>query len=231
MVHRSLKEMLYYNIITRDGKIEKINDFYFTDNPWVVRYIAVNKGGMLNKRLVLVSLAFVQEINKKHKEISLDLTLQQIANSPDVVEEEPISYQKEIEVSHYYDIGYYWIGSHKWGQGVVPADLKKTKTSYPDIDSYKNPNSDLKSSKEILKYHVQAEDGRIGYIKDMVINNQTWTIDFFILNSHNILPGKTIVASTGWVKEINREQKKVHFALHKKIFQSKSDNKIFFTNN
>lgn len=231
VVHRSLKEMLYYNIITRDGKIEKINNFYFSGNPWVVRYIAVNKGGMLNKRLVLVSIAFVQEVNKKKKEISLDLTLNQIINSPDVVEEEEISCQKEMEVSHYYALGYYWIGNNPWGKVLLPEDLKNA--GIPDLepDSNKKAHTNLQSIREVLKYHVQVEDGEIGYVKDMVINFRTWTIDFFILNSQNILPGKTILASSGWLKKINREERKIHFALYKKIFQRKSDNIIFFTNN
>jgi len=52
---RSTKELEHYAIGATDGDIGHVNDFYFDDDAWVVRYLVVDTGTWLAGRTVLIS--------------------------------------------------------------------------------------------------------------------------------------------------------------------------------
>ena len=54
---RSAKQMFGYAIEARDGRIGKVEDFYFDDTAWRVRYLIGETGGWLTRKAVLISPA------------------------------------------------------------------------------------------------------------------------------------------------------------------------------
>lgn len=213
-MYRHLKKLATYEIIGTDGLIGKVSDFYFDEHLWTVRYIVVNTGGWLLKNLVLLSPISIDEIDDEKREIKTRLSNEQIEQSPDFDAAKPVSRQKEIDISNYYRNGLYWIGYNTWGMVPVPTGLRDTTDPYPD-EKINPGETHLRSMKEVIGYHVQTETGELGHVTDMTISRENWSIDFFVLNTHNILPGDDISFNIRWIKDISWDTQKVYVKLSK----------------
>ena len=52
---RNFKDLRGYAIRATDGVIGKVDDFYFDDEDWGIRYLVVDTGSWLSGRKVLIS--------------------------------------------------------------------------------------------------------------------------------------------------------------------------------
>lgn len=81
---RSTKDLENYAISATDGAIGLLQDLYFDDDAWVVRYFVVNTGSWLASRSVLVSPMAVHHPNWVDQTLALSITQEQVKNSPDI---------------------------------------------------------------------------------------------------------------------------------------------------
>jgi hypothetical protein len=62
---------------------------------------------------------------------------------------------------------------------------------------------DLRSSSEVTGYHVSASDGDIGYVHDFVVDEESWSIRYLVVDTGAILPGKQVLVSPHWISHIS----------------------------
>lgn len=58
---RSIEELRGYTIGAIDGDIGSVDDFYFDDERWAVRYLVADTGGWLGGRKVLITPPALRE--------------------------------------------------------------------------------------------------------------------------------------------------------------------------
>ena len=108
-----------FTLISRDGDIGRIRDFYFDDRHWTIRYLVAEPGGWLAHRKVLISPYALRGVSSDDRSdagsIAVDLTRKQIEDSPPLDSDEPVSRQFE-EMDHgYFAWPTYWSGLYTWG--------------------------------------------------------------------------------------------------------------------
>ena len=89
---RSMKDMEDYTIGATDGIIGRVKDFYFDDDAWVIRYLVVDAGE--GQRKVLISPISIGQPNWSEKILPVSLTRRQVAHSPDIDTDKPVSRQQ-----------------------------------------------------------------------------------------------------------------------------------------
>lgn len=52
---RSMEHMRKFEIVATDGRIGAVDDFYFDDERWAIRYVVVDTGRWMPGRRVLIS--------------------------------------------------------------------------------------------------------------------------------------------------------------------------------
>jgi hypothetical protein len=127
----------------------------------------------------------------------VNLTKQQIKDSPDIDTDLPVSRQREIALHEYYPWQSYWAtGFYEggiWGIVTPPvADLAPPKAPVGDLH--------LRSTHTISGYHIETSDGQLGHLRDFIIDDETWHIEYLVIEMHSWLTGqKVLVArSRGW---------------------------------
>jgi hypothetical protein len=113
---RSLRELLGYTIKAADGRIGRVNDFFFGDQAWIVRHLTARTGGWLAAFDVLVSPDTVGVPDRSAQTLPVALTKEQVQNSPPIDADKPVSLQMEAELHWHHDWFPYWRIS---GQAVV----------------------------------------------------------------------------------------------------------------
>jgi hypothetical protein len=53
----TISDLIGYAIRATDGDLGKVDEFYFDDQSWTIRYVVVETGNWLTGRKVLISLA------------------------------------------------------------------------------------------------------------------------------------------------------------------------------
>ena len=105
---RSLDEVVGYYIKATDGEIGHIGDMIFDDTDWSIKYIVVDTGKFFSGKKVLLSLDWVGDFDWASGTVSVDLTAENIKNSPKYDPENPINREYELQLYDYYGRPKYW---------------------------------------------------------------------------------------------------------------------------
>src|SRR6266511_3801966 len=95
---RTAGELKGVTIQATDGDIGSVQDLYFDDHSWTVRYLVVDTGTWLPGRQVLISPFAFRAVSGASR-LQTTLMKDQIENSPSIATHRPVNRQLEIEYS------------------------------------------------------------------------------------------------------------------------------------
>ena len=219
----SLKELAGFSIQAQDGEIGKVNDFYFDDHEWVVRHLIDKTGfGLLGKQ-TLITPDVIEMIDLDERRLTISLIREQVENSPSRSEEKPLARDMAKKVA-----------DDNLFRRQVSGDQSGDETSFavalsaqPKIIPFKRemrqdlvpdgPN--LHSSNDVMGYQISTNNGQLGHIVDMMIDDETWAIQYLVVGSKKELDDKRILISPEHVDWISWKQKSVSVSLDKEKIQ------------
>lgn len=77
----------------------------------------------------------------------------------------------------------------------------------------------LRSAQTMIGYDIHARDGDIGHVEDFVVDDQTWMINYMIVNTGSWLPGRNVVVSPSCIETIDWSESKVHMELFRETIE------------
>lgn len=212
-MQHNVNSLIGYPISAKDGQIGKVSEFYFDDQTWTIRYLVVDTGTWLEERKVLIPRSALGTTDWLSKTFQVNLTMEQVRNSPDTDTKKTVSRQNEIELFNHYGLPVYWGDVLNDGNvGIIPfPGLVNDMSTDKKNDSQKKTKEDphLRSTKSVEGYNIQANDGEIGHVKDFIVDDKKWNLVFFIVDTHNWLPGRKVLLSPHWIRKIEWSEEKV----------------------
>jgi len=200
-----------YQLTSLDGAIGTAKDFLFDDRHWAIRYLVADTGRWLAARQVLLSPYALGGAAKNDHQLAVHLTKRQIEESPPLESDRPVSRQFETNYYQYYGWPLYWGGQYSWGAfPYIERDRAKWNEYSPGGQNW---DSHLRSVHEITGYHLHAADGDLGHVDDVIIDDDTWTIRYLIVDTRNWWPGKKVLISPRWAERVSWQERKVHVDL------------------
>jgi sporulation protein YlmC with PRC-barrel domain len=220
---RSMNELYGYTIRATDDTIGSVHDFLCDDREWKVRYLVVDTGNWLPGRKVLIAPEALSKPDWASMTLPVNLTKDQVKDSPDVDTEKPVSRQQEDALRRYYDWPLYWGGfagpAGTGGYWPTTADTEPVQQSVERTGTtavHEAPaDTHLRSAQEVSGYHIQAADGDIGHVDDFILDDDHWTIRYLVVDTRNWLPGRKVVLAPDWVDAVDWNERKVHVSLTK----------------
>jgi hypothetical protein len=221
---RSMKDMEDYTIGATDGIIGQVKDFYFDDESWVIRYLVVETGETAPRRRVLISPIAIGRPNWSEKILPVSITRLQVANSPDIDTDKPVSRQQEMGYLGYYGYGDYWGGGGLWGAGLYPdtlqagwgigssADYQKQGTLNAGMNAGmkvaggaggNRADPHLRSGNAVMRYYVHANDGDIGHVVGLIVDEKSWAIRYLVVNTSNWWMGHDVLIAPEWIDDVD----------------------------
>lgn len=217
---RSINDLENYAIHATDGIIGHVKDFYFDDKAWVIRYLVVDAGTWLSSRKVLISPIAIGHPQWMEKILPVSITKEQVKNSPDIDTDKPVSRQHEIRYLGYYGYPYYWGGIGLWGGeaypsmlmtgysgfGAMPPPLRseaEEASARAEAAQHQDDDPHLRSCKAVNGYHIQATDGDIGHVEGFLVDEETWALRYFIVNTSNWWLGHQLLIAPPWIEAVS----------------------------
>jgi len=217
MLHKA-KTLTGYQLDSRDGEMGRVEEFYFDDQRWVVRYLVVDTGSWLTGRRVLLSPYGLGAVSDVKHQISVNLSKKQIEGSPAMASHKPVSRQLHEIYSGYYGWPMYWGGPYMWGdRPTLIRDTKEWK-DHARVEGGADPH--LRNTAEVTGYTIEATDGVIGHVEDFVIDDETWAIRYLILDTRTWWAGKKVLISPKWIDRVSWGESKVFINLTREIIKA-----------
>src|ERR1700722_4138526 len=219
---RNAKDLHGFTIRATDGDIGTVDQLYFDDETWAIRYLTVETGGWLGGRPVLISPISVLLTDWQTKHLNVALTKKQVEHSPDIDTQQPVSRQHEAQYNLYYGYPYYWGGPFLWGAALNPAEVvipPPTEAALDTVDS-QSKDSHLRSTDAVADYAIEASDGEIGHVAGFVVDDAAWAIRYIEVATRNWWPGKKVLVSPAWIERVSWADSKVYTALSREAIQN-----------
>lgn len=201
---RSLNNLVGYAISANDGEIGTVSEFYFDDRSWTIRYVVADTGGWLSGRKVLISPVALGSPDWESRTFPVNLTKEQVRNSPSIDTDKPISRRNEAELHGYYGWPSYWMGGTSYG-GIQPMPLLMIDAEKEDEAPPEESESDthLRSTSQVTGNRIEATDGEIGHLESFMVDDETWAIRYLVVDTGNWLPGKRVLVSLRWIQRVS----------------------------
>ena len=203
-----------------DGEIGHVQDFYFDDLTWAIRYIVADTGSWLPGRQVLLSHQALGNhglgsFDAVTRILPVKLARQQIEDSPPIEAHRPVSRQHEENYYRYFGWTGYWQEGGMWsGSGYPFIPPPPAAPSLPPHHGH-NQRDDihLRSTKAVTGYKIQATDGPVGTVSSFMVHGKSWTIREIVAETGHWYAGKTIHLLPGDIDRISHEDSTVFMIL------------------
>jgi sporulation protein YlmC with PRC-barrel domain len=216
MLH-NVKDLRGDTIAAKDGEIGSVEQVYFDDQDWRVRYFVVDTGGWLSGRKVLISPVSVDRSRSSEHALAVGLSRDQVEHSPGVDADKPVDRQYEEAYARYYGHPLYWVPP----EGGVMPPLEPTEESSRELKAAerKAATSHLRSSEEVIGYSIQAADGRIGHVEDLRVDDRNWAVSDLVVDTRDWLPSKKVLVPPSAVEHIDWRAREVRLRVRRQDLQ------------
>lgn len=197
-----------------DGDVGHVEDTYFDDRSWAVRYLVTDTGSWLAGRKVLISPHAFRGLDRIGKRMVVQLTKKQIEECPPVEAHKPVSRQYEERYYLHYGFPFYWQGDGLWGMSGFPITSlppQENPVAVPSSSSScccptEADDPHLRSTQAVNGYQIKATDGTIGHVCDFIMDDKSWAIQQLVVKIGGWLSGTKVLIDTAIVDRISYEE-------------------------
>jgi hypothetical protein len=65
----------------------------------------------------------------------------------------------------------------------------------------------------VMGYAIRSEDGEIGHVKDVLVDDKAWAIRYLVVDTEQWWAGKTVLVSPGWLTQVAWAESKTLFCI------------------
>ena len=206
---RSIKELNGYQILATDGECGTVKDILFDDESNIARYIVVNTGGWLTGRQVLISPVAIDQPDFDSHNFPTVLTKANIEESPTIEADYPVSRQYESALASFYNWPMYWGAA---ASSVLSRQMTSAEVAMQVKENEGDPH--LRSTREVTGYQIQCMKGPLGHIEDLIVDTESWSLRYLIIDTKDWLPAsKKVIIAFDWITHFTWEDRKAHVDL------------------
>ena len=206
-----------------DGEIGSVDDLYFDDQSWRVRYLVVDTGRWLSGRKVLVTPESVVKPWHHEPTIAVKPTREQIRSSPDIDTAKPISRVAEELLHGHYQWTPYWDPTVAPIPPMLPPppaltveeDRQEAGTTAESLAEVR-----LRSANELAGYHVKARDGEVGKVTDLLIDDDLGHVLFLVVEVKGWLFGKRVLVGPSLISGVDWATSSVLVTAHRQALKN-----------
>ena len=200
-----------YDVHARDGLAGHVQDLYFGDDRWDIRYVVVELGGWLRHQRVLLPPSAVEVRDPRERQLVVAMSRAEIERCPRADSALPISIRLAQRYRNFVTWPALWVSAYAMspvGGGMWPM------RPWPEqrADSEDRTERHLRSARAIMGHHVLATDRPIGELHDFALTDD-WRIEDLIVESGSWLHHERLMVSTYWVQRVSWEMSSVFLSI------------------
>ena len=178
----TIRELQTYTVRTADDISAQLEDLYVEDQFWRIRYLVITVGSWLNKQSYLVVPEVITAVDVDSKRLELEITGDQLRDSPPIERHQPISRQYEEALAEHFGWVRYWLPANLLAQGLTPVLTPTISQQETVVEATEIEPNSLRSCQELATYKVSASQDASYALLDLALQLDTWQLRFLLLD-------------------------------------------------
>jgi sporulation protein YlmC with PRC-barrel domain len=225
---RKVSSLFESTIQTKDGEnLGKVHDLYFDRTDWTIAYLVVDLDDWLFGRRVLIATSALGQSRWDYSVLPVALTKAEVKSSPEIDLSRPVTRAQESALHRYYN----WPsdGSPPLSTvGPPPVRVGSPLSTSPPADIprvviealEKTEASHVHSVRELMNDAVEATDGTVGHVTDLILDDEAWALRYLLVKPGNWWSDKKVLLSLDWIKQIDWSESHVYVDVTKAQVES-----------
>jgi uncharacterized protein YrrD len=178
-----------------DAALGSVQDLYYDGESWQVKHVVVDIGGWLENHRVLLLPSMIQHRDWVERRLGSPLTRRQLQDAL------PADPQPSLPASKDPIPSVDFAAADTWRQfPVCESDLEK--------------EVNLHSSRRTVGFRVEAYDGEVGTVKDVIVDDQSWNQDvwmlrYLVVDARTWLADRFVLISPAWADSLFWDTNKI----------------------
>lgn len=196
---RSMNALAGYTVQTTDGELGTVGDILFDEKTWSIAYLILRIPDTPTGLKILPPTTMGRP-DADRRVLPVAYSRAQIYKSPNVNLEEMVARHRMVDVSRHH-------GSD--GEGLAMSEelasslLENVETSVGASSLFDDDDPHLRSPRELLHFSVQALDGRLGHISDMILDDTQWTLHSMVVDpGQHVAIQHPLLISPGHIRSV-----------------------------
>jgi len=178
---RGVSDLRRLAVAATDGNLGSVVDLCFDDRSWTVRYLVVDASSWFPDRWVLISPISVRRSAPDPSILHGALTKTQVKVSA----EAHVPGRWPERLPQPYALGHA-IGDH----------------------ARAGEEAHLRAASAAIGYTMQTEDGAIGRVQDLLVDDKAWAIRYLLVDTTNRWAGKRVLVAPEWLTPVSWDASK-----------------------
>ncbi|MGP4077684.1 PRC-barrel domain-containing protein [Halobacillus sp. K22] len=204
-------------LVAQDGEMGKIKDLYFDDENYTIRYLTIASEKWFPDQIIYLSPSAISRIDFDKKVIEANHTIEDLREGAGLRNEKEMDPEKEAEFADRFNWSQYWAGESVWGEQDTPLNSDSEAASQQTAVSAPERSNHLRSvnhMKGVFSHaDVFAGEEHAGYITDVLIEEETWIIRYFVVSTGSWSTHPFTLISPDWIEEANWSEDQFQISL------------------
>jgi len=194
MKYYSFTELMNRALHATDGDMGACTDVLINTHNWSVRYLVADTRRWLpGRHVVLAPGAFEQPFRVTGEgAIAVRMDKAHIKGSPPLPFEETITSERMQAVHAYYGWPVYWGGTGASAVDTMPLfppSMQASPSATIEETEELASSSHLRSLADLREFMLVADEERVGYLHDFIIDTERWAVAYIVIDSRKWISG------------------------------------------
>jgi sporulation protein YlmC with PRC-barrel domain len=221
-----VNELIGTLVVAADGELGKVKDIYFEDKEWRVQYLVVDTGSWPFGESVLISPLDTALYLAEQKVLMSALTKAELKRISEDEDPRPITKRNtSLLYSHRA-----WPAFGRAGNGYPTLGMMKAGSGLANVAEFsvKRRRHTL-SFKPIVNYDIHNSDGRLGLLKDLMMDLEKWSLPYLLFDDTSTSDRERVIIANDRVISFDSRQSLLNISISQAQFQaSPKINPVFF---
>jgi len=213
----SMKSLRGYRVRAEDSMAGNVRDFLFDDDSWTVRHMLVETRSILFRGdRAAVGARFLGHPDWEARVVPVSLPLARIrpprrarAARPSVGD--PEFKPKGARARGSQSAAWQRQGGRasEYPRGDDPDSEGRLKESVAEVG--------LRGCREVIGYRIDAVDGYAGRVRDFIVDDESWSIRYVVIDTGRWLPGRKVLVIPLWIEGMTWAGRTARIGLHRAV--------------
>lgn len=180
---RNTQDLIGDKIHAVDGDIGRVASVLFDDRDWRVRYLAVDTGGWLGGREVLIPAPALDAARSSERRLAVALTRETIESAPGVGADPPAEQRHAEAQAKHGGLSLFWAPPEE-AELSARERTEQRERRLREAEA-RAANANLHSSRALRHYAVRGPDAPLGRLADLRIDDASWTVSDLVVEAHD----------------------------------------------
>lgn len=204
MLHRAT-QLKGATVAGIDGDIGVVDEVLIDDEQWQVRYLSVKTRQWPSERRALIPPDAIRRDRSSDARLEVGLMRDEVLEGPVFDLDKPLSRRQELACAAYYGHAPYW----EAGLAPVGTALGDHQSEADVGHHVVSGDRHVHSSRQIVGYAMSTQDGQIGKVEDLLIDEESWTVQQLVVDTTRWLPGGHIAVPAVLARSVDAEHEVV----------------------